>query len=127
MTSQSLAAIEMLGRTGAIDFQMRYSDDEYPTIWIAASSWMRHINDQNLRLYETASALNPEQAIFRLCSQVMDGGECTHCHRPTGFDEEHLDMPMSEIVCWYLYDPELKKFRRSCEDGVTVNDLLEGP
>jgi hypothetical protein len=98
----------MLGRTGATQFQIRYCEEEQPIIWMAAASWDGH--------WEVAASMSPLDAIFRLCDQVVDGGTCAHCGKPTGFvpDSEGL-MPGQELICWYRFDPELKTFRRGCE------------
>jgi hypothetical protein len=104
-----VAAFDMIGRTGATGMGLRYQDDEQPIVWIAVGTWSgdRH---------EVGAALDPTRAALRLCEQVVDGGQCTHCSRPTGFEPDHLDsMPADQLVCWYQWDPELKTFRRSCE------------
>jgi hypothetical protein len=102
------AAVTLLGRTGANEFQLRFSPrDEPPVTWTALGRW-----DDT---WECAAAMNPLYAVFRLCDQVIDGGMCNHCSRPTGFDPEMDNMPMAGIVCWYQYDPELKTFRRGCD------------
>jgi hypothetical protein len=53
--------------------------------------------------------------VLRLCAQVVDGGRCTHCRRPTGLSEDLDAMPLDRLVCWYQWDPELATFRRGCE------------
>jgi hypothetical protein len=103
-------AVDMIGRTGARQFQIRYCEEEEPTVWMAAARWDDH--------WEVAASLDPVTALFRLCEQIVDGGTCMHCHRPTGFHVDFHRMPWEQLVCWYSYDPELKTFRRSCE-GVT--------
>lgn len=102
------AAVDLLGRSGAETFQIRYSDDPEPVVWVVDAKWKAG--------RECAGALNPLDAILRLLEQVMDGGLCTHCHRPTGVcDDWTQEMPMTEVVCWYMYDPEMQTFRRGCE------------
>jgi hypothetical protein len=102
------AVADMIGRTGAQQFQIRFSDDEDPTIWMAAAQWKD--------VWECAAALTPDKASIRLAETVMDGGECTHCHKTTAVSHEwRLPTPLQKAVCWYVYDPETKKFRRSCE------------
>ena len=105
------ALIDMLGRTGAREFQLRFSDDEVPVIWMAAARWKNH--------WEAAGATTPYLAMFRLAESVMDGGECTHCHKPTGIDDRLERDPLMEasevMFCWYRWDPENKTFRRSRE------------
>jgi hypothetical protein len=103
------AAIEMLGRTGAKEFQIRFCEEEKPMIWMAAGRWED--------FWEVAAAMDPLNAIFRLCDRIVDGGTCMHCHRPTGFHPDFGPMP-GNWVCWYSYDPELRTFRRSCEGVV---------
>ena len=103
-----LATVDLIRRTGAKEFQIRYSDDEAPMIWLAAAGFRGH--------WEAAAALNPVTAVWRLAETLMDGGQCRHCNRPTGVSDDWTgSMPLERIICWYRYDPELKKFRRSCE------------
>jgi hypothetical protein len=106
-----LAGVEMVQRTGSKQFQLRWSDDETPVIWMAVS-----IHDDDQTLWEVAAGHNPLVAVSRLLEQLVDGAQCKHCGRPAGLDPDSLDtMPLNELVCWYQYDPELKKFRRGCE------------
>ena len=103
------AGITMLRRTGATQVQIRYSDDEQPVIWMAVAGYP---GDR----WETAASLDPERAVLRLCEQLIDGGQCTHCRRPAGFEPDALEsMPADRAFCWYQWDPELAVFRRGCE------------
>jgi hypothetical protein len=100
------AAVDLLGRTGADEFQLRYCEEERPTIWIAAARWSG--------AWECAASTVPAEAVFRLCNQVIDGGVCTHCERPTGFSPDLDALPLEPVICWYQWDPELSTFRRGC-------------
>ena len=105
-----VAVVDLLGRTGASEFQIRYCDEENPVVWIASGRWGK--------TWQATGALTPWLAVFRLAEATMDGGHCTHCDRMTAVDDKPADAQldaMSEIVCFYRYDPELKTFRRSCE------------
>jgi hypothetical protein len=103
-------AVDMLGRTGAAEVQLRFADDDTPVVWIAAARWGDH--------WEAGAALNPLNALYRLCDQVIDGGECNRCGKPTGFSPDLDPLPLDDLVCWYQWDPELKTFRGGCEgDG----------
>lgn len=103
------AAIEFLRRSGAASTQVRYSDDEEPTVWMAVASY----EDRGV---EVAAGVHPLQALTRLCEQLADGGQCLHCGRACAFEPDDIGaMPMNELVCWYQFDPELKTYRRSCE------------
>lgn len=103
------AAFDMVRQTGAKNAGLRYQDDEQPVVWIGVASFDgdRH---------EAAAALDPLRAMLRLCERLVDGGQCVHCGRPTGFEPDSLEtMPLGDKVCWTQWDPELKTFRRGCE------------
>ncbi|HTW17041.1 MAG TPA: hypothetical protein VMF51_18065 [Nocardioides sp.] len=101
------AAAAMVPRVGARSFQVRYCDEDDPVVWIAVASF-------GGRRFEVGAGPNPEVAIMRLLQVLVDGGTCRHCHRPTSITRSFDQQLASQIVCWYQYDPELKKFRRGC-------------
>lgn len=103
-----VAAVKLLERTGADEFQIRYCEEEKPVVWMAIARWGSR--------WETSAAMNPFTAVFRLCDQVIDGGTCQYCNRPTGFDSDTDPMPMDVFVCWYQWDPQTKEFRRGCDE-----------
>ena len=110
-----LAAIEFIRRTGARQVQVRYSDDEKPTIWFVVAIYDGK-NPGNVEGVEVDASASPTRAALRLCERLADGGKCQHCQRPTGLEPDLLlTMPFNEAICWYQYDPELKNFRRGCE------------
>lgn len=118
-----LAAVDLVRRTGAAQFQIRYQDDEDPVVWLAVAAYRNMVavgaTGRGRRVevaHEAAAALDPVTAVLRLCDRLVDGAICTHCHRPSGVDDRFdLGQPLPGIVCWYVYDPELKTFRRGCE------------
>jgi len=99
-------AVDLLRRTGAAEFQIRYCEEEQPVVWIAAARWRKH--------WQAAAAMVPLQAVFRLCDEVIDGGTCQHCKRPTGFEPSMDPMPLDKLVCWYQWDASNKVFARGC-------------
>jgi hypothetical protein len=105
-----IAAVDLIGRTGAKSFAIRYSDDEQPVVWSAVA-------DYGDGRAEAAGALHPLVAVLRLAELLIDGGTCTHCGRPTGVHTDRVpeSMPLDQFVCWYQFDPELSTFRRGCE------------
>lgn len=113
---ETIAAIDLIGHTGASDFQIRYSDDEEPVVWMAVATYEKPsaFSKTTSKSHQVDASLDPEDAIFRLAERLIDGGVCQHCGRPTALLRfEDADMP--PVVCAYQYDPELKKYRRSCE------------
>lgn len=103
-----LAAVDLVRRTGASSFGVRYQDDDDPVVWIAVAEYEGG--------WDAGAGRDPFQAVMRLLDQLIDGGCCTHCGRPTGVTPDFEGaMPLDKLVCWYRYDPELKTFRRGCE------------
>jgi hypothetical protein len=114
------AAIDMIGRTGARTFQMRYQDDSEPTVWIAIGEYGVDDNDVPIReggktVFKLGVGLHPLVAVLGLLDETIDGGMCTYCKRPSGVTSEIVEMPLDGLICWYQFDPELKVFRRGCE------------
>ena len=115
-----VAAVKLVRRTGARTFTLRYSDDEEPTVWMAVGEWLWRdggpvAKDGETR-YEVAAALTPLVASMRLLDQIVDGGTCAHCGKTTAVsDNWQAPTLLDEHICWYVYDPELQEFRRSCE------------
>jgi hypothetical protein len=103
-----LEAVKLLERTGAQTFRIGLVDEEEPPwVWYAVAEWAKGA--------DAAAALNPLDATFRLCAQVIDGGECTHCGKTSSFIEDHEPGLLDAVTCAYAWDPELKTFRRGCE------------
>ena len=100
------AACALLGHTGAAEVQIRYCEEEKPVIWMAAGRWGKR--------WEAAGGMTPLAAVFRLCDEVIDGGQCTHCRKPAGFEPSIDPMPLSRFVCWYQWDPSTENFVRGC-------------
>jgi hypothetical protein len=110
------ALIELLRRTGAAAVQIRYSDDEQPTVWMAVGDWTGEASTAGADGHEAAAALDPLTALMRLADQVIDGARCVHCTRPSAVDHDWTgNRPLRQSVCWYVFDPEMKTYRRSCE------------
>jgi hypothetical protein len=105
------AAILLVGRTGAQNFQIRFSDDAQPVVWMAAAQWGER--------WEAAGATTPRGAVVRFLEAIVDGGTCGSCGKPTGITEDFAQtMPGPKLICWWQYDPEVKEFRRGCEGEV---------
>lgn len=111
VTDLLIACVDFLRRMGAKSIQIRYSDDEEPTVWFLVTE---HQTKQG-PYFETAAGMSPDIAAVRLCEKLADGGRCMHCKRPTGFTEEVDTQLLDDLICWYQYDPELKTVRRGCE------------
>jgi hypothetical protein len=109
------AALAFIRRTGAHQIQVRYSDDEEPTIWFVVALFNKR-GPTGVNAVEVDASVDPLHAALRLCERLADGGICAYCHRPAGFEPKMLNrMPFDNVICWYQYDPELKVFRRGCE------------
>lgn len=120
---QFLAALDMVRRTGALEVQIRWSDDEEPTVWfvtarhnVGPDRHPRPPDEPGVRSWSVGAALHPYAAAIKLLEELMDGGTCAHCNRPSGVTEDFAGgMPFDTAICWYRFDPELATFRRGCE------------
>lgn len=106
---RTLALIELLRRCGLTGLQMRYSDDEKPVVWMAVAC----VGEAG---YAVAASFDPEKAIDNLSEEMIDGGACNHCGRPAGVMHELGSMPAAREICWYQYDPSLKRYARHCAE-----------
>ena len=105
-----MAATDLIGRLGATSFELRYSEPETPegeTVWMAIAQFKTG--------WDAGAGQSPLHSAHWLLDQLVDGGQCTHCSRPSGVDHGFSPMPLADAVCWYQYDPELRKYRRGCE------------
>ena len=107
-----LQGIDLLRRTGMTSFRVGHTDEEEdapPVIWHCTGTWRKAI--------ECAAALDPTEALMRLCERVIDGGLCTHCKQLTIFIHDVVDPgeALEMMGCVYAWDPELLTFRRGCE------------
>lgn len=113
----ALGLIGWFPRLGVTDVQVRYSDDQDPVVWMAVASVRRQTGGP---VHEAAAALDPSEAIKRLAAQLVDGGQCAHCGKPTGFEVDWSapTFGTDQLVCWVTYDPELKRIRLGCGGAV---------
>lgn len=108
-----VAAIDMIGKSGGKSFQIRYDEEQDPTVWVAVA-------ELRSGAWECAGGKTPAQAAVRLLAEMFDGGQCAHCGRAAGVTEDwRSDMPLADVVCWWIFDPETGRFRRSCEGETT--------
>ena len=80
-----------------------------PLVWIAIAEFKGAPHQVN-------AGTHPVIALEKLLEQLIDGGTCQHCGRPTSLLTDLADPGLlATIACTYQYDPELKTYRRSCE------------
>lgn len=108
-----IASLDLLGRGRAKSVQVRYDEEQDPIVWVVVAEWPA--------LGTVCGAgLTPAKAALACAESAFDGGYCAHCGKPSGVtDDWRSDMPLANVVCWYVYDPETQKFRRSCEGETT--------
>jgi hypothetical protein len=105
--AQLIGAVDMLRRTGAEEVQIRFCDEGAPIVWMACAHWRGR--------WEVGAGLEPLRALFRLCEQIIDGGKCLHCNKPTVFLPPGDSVGLSPaFVCQWSWDAHSSGFRRSC-------------
>lgn len=115
ITDLALACIDMIGHTGAADTDIRYQDDQQPVVWMAVAHWK---STETGDIYQVGAGFNVERALVKLLKETVDGGQCTHCGRPTGFDPDrplYTDMGDGGLICWYFYNPQTRKIQGGCQ------------
>lgn len=122
MDPRFVAGLDLIRRTGALQVQVRWSDDEEPHVWFVTARHNfgpdrhpRPEGEPGTVHWSVAAALHPLGAVFALLEELVDGSFCVHCQRPTGVTDEVEGMPLDQVFCWYVFDPELKTYRRGCE------------
>lgn len=108
------ALADLVGRTGASQLQVRESNEEDPTVFVAVAVYPDG-------RFESDSGRLPIDAIWRVAERLVDGGQCTHCRKATGLLEPEGDLSaksmrfLGEVLCWYTYDPVAKRYRMGCQ------------
>lgn len=120
LSARAVAAIDVIRRTGAESFQIRYSDDEQPVVWMAVVTW--RVNRDGIpakhgagRASDAAAAIRPDLAVYRLAEQIVDGGTCAHCGKPAGFNPDVAHEPLGDLICWWTWDPETIEYTQACQ------------
>lgn len=118
-----VACLDAIRRTGCLEIDVRYSDDEEPVVWFVVAHYPRGGQD----VCETAASLDPVEAAWRLLKLLISGrgrqrSLCVHCKRPADVSEDWQGRWSDDKdTCWWVYDPELQVFRRSCEGKAKVD------
>lgn len=119
MDPRFLPAVDVVKRTGAREFQMRWSDDEHPTVWIATAGYSSidgtPRSTGKINAWKIGAGLDPLRALFALCDSVVDGATCAHCGRPAGFIAATQETIGDRVICWWLWDAETNRYVQQCQ------------
>lgn len=120
MSGLGQACVDLIGRCGADELQVRYDDQQQPPVWIAVARWTVLVDDGEQRAAKVGAGLNETAALLQLAEAAVDGGTCARCGRTSGVDADWAN-PRPDVgilggptMCWFVYDPELDTFRRGC-------------
>lgn len=105
------AVAELVGRTGAKNFEVRFSPSEQPDgqlVWLCIAEY----GDGR---WDAGAGRSPGRAGKRLLEQLINAGQCQFCGRTTGIVHDPPWMPDDAEVCWYQYNPALNTYQRACE------------
>jgi hypothetical protein len=69
------AAVDLIGRSGAREFEIGYLHDDVP---VEQAAWWAHAQYRGARIVVENHA-RPEAAAEALAVKVLSGGMCTHC------------------------------------------------
>lgn len=67
-----VASVDIIGRTGAKNFEVGYLDDDQPDSWYAQAGY------HGSKII-SANHSGPVEAADALARKLVNGGKCTHC------------------------------------------------
>lgn len=124
-----LAGVDLIGRTGARQFEVGYLHDGVPS---EEAGWYAHAQWNGTRLIAEDHS-GPVEAVEALAARVLTGGQCQHCHGITSLTDErpspgdvHLpdgtpwtaEQQRAALLCrWTRKGP---RWARGCERPVSL-------
>lgn len=101
-----MAAVELIGRTGAAEFQFGWLHDNVPFAeagWYAKARW-------GGQMVTAEDHVGPVEATDALASKLVEGGMCTHCFKPMTLVDD------DPAKCrWALEQSGRFLYKRGCE------------
>lgn len=105
------ASVNLIGRSGAKEFQFGWLDDDVPieeARWWAKARWGGEILTEE-------NHVGPVEAADALARRVMDGGMCVHCQRKISLGQAQPD-----VCVWHREDDQ---WVRGCLDEFPETDV----
>jgi hypothetical protein len=102
-----LAAIDLIGRTGAHSFEVGFDDDQTPTTWWAQARYSG-------RLMFTDDEPDPLHAVEQLLLRIVNGGRCTHCRRTTTVGASPIPFKCAYVITAGRYEPACQRRAAAC-------------
>jgi hypothetical protein len=111
LTGRLVAAVELIGHTGARGFEIAFDDEcgaPEKVMWHATATyqgakvWSRHYP-------------YPAQAAEELLVKLMNGGLCKKCGLTTVVGLDTHDLCCFGLCCSDIDDPQTYRYLRSCE------------
>lgn len=78
-----IAAVDLVGRSGARQFQVGYLHDNVPA---DQAGWYATAVYRGAKLI-AENHKGPVEAAEALARRVLDGGHCAHCHKPVALGD----------------------------------------
>lgn len=117
---RTVALVGLIGATGATDVQIRYQDDDEPTVWVAVAAYGHGATGDDGPVYQVHAGLDPVAALYNLAERLIDGGRCTTCSKVTVLAA--LDRDEDEVVAG-LVD---SVFEGACTRTYTGGHFIRG-
>lgn len=114
---------KLLKKVAVESVTIRYSEPdeeegEAPTVWLAIAEFGNRARRRTLpgqpTPFDAAAGSSPQVAMIRLCEQLLDGGQCSHCGRPTSFVSMGEAPVDGGIVCWVAWDAKKEEYVQDC-------------
>lgn len=102
-----LAAVDLIGRTGAHSFEVGYDDDHTPTTWWATARYRG-------RVLFVDEEPDPLHAVDELLRRIVNGGRCTHCNRTTTVGPSPIPFKCAYVITAGRYEPACRRTATAC-------------
>lgn len=106
-----VAAVELIGRTGARGFQFGYLHEDVPT---EEAAWYAHAQYRGARIIEENHP-GPVEAIEALAKRILEGGICQHCNGLIGLSMAGVMIyPGTRMLDGTVMTPERARTMKQC-------------
>jgi hypothetical protein len=105
-----IACADLVGRTGAREFQIGYVHDDVP---VHEAGWFAHATYQGARITEDDHR-GPVEAADALCRRLLTGARCTHCNGLVALSDSGAVAYGGRMADGTVFTHEQAKAARQC-------------
>ena len=125
------AAVDVIGRTGAMDIEIGYDDDHAePNWWYATCRIRTPASPTGWAPSTVTKQSSPVVAVEKLARRLINGGTCTHCGRVMSLAHDAgVAVNAGAVMATCFWERAGKRWERGCrdfiEEGVRQEAVIE--